>query len=156
MNLKEKNYLYVTLILKDVQTKKLKPSDWLFFHLPLVTMTPVVSSWSVWISPWIFGKNLNGPNGIRRGLGETDSWNKPEVENLVALSLVCRVFRKGVCPSEPRNVITSNKSITSKFIDSAILNNYVNLFFNTIIYRSPVRQRYIIMHSLRLYLFIEL
>jgi hypothetical protein len=29
----------------------------------------------------------NGPNGIFRGLGETDSGKKPEVENLVALSL---------------------------------------------------------------------
>ncbi len=29
----------------------------------------------------------NGPNGILRGLEETDSWKKPEVENLVALSL---------------------------------------------------------------------
>ncbi len=28
-----------------------------------------------------------GRNGILRGLGETDSWKKPEVENLVALSL---------------------------------------------------------------------
>jgi hypothetical protein len=28
----------------------------------------------------------NGPNGILRGLGETDSRKKPELENLVALS----------------------------------------------------------------------
>ncbi len=33
-------------------------------------------------------KNLNGPNGIlRRVLGETDSWKKPEAKNLVTLSL---------------------------------------------------------------------
>ncbi len=34
-----------------------------------------------------FRKNRNGPNGILRGLGETDSWKKPEVKNLVTLSL---------------------------------------------------------------------
>ncbi len=39
------------------------------------------------ISPRIFEKIRNGPNGILRGLGETDSWKKSEVENLVALSL---------------------------------------------------------------------
>jgi hypothetical protein len=31
-------------------------------------------------------KIRKGPNGILSGLGETDSWKKPEVENLVALS----------------------------------------------------------------------
>jgi hypothetical protein len=30
---------------------------------------------------------LNGPNGILRRFGETDSEKKPEVENFVALSL---------------------------------------------------------------------
>jgi hypothetical protein len=39
------------------------------------------------ISPRIFEKIRNGPNGTLRGLGETDSWKKPEVENLVTLSL---------------------------------------------------------------------
>ena len=34
-----------------------------------------------------FRKTRKGPNGILSGLGETDSWKKPEVENLVALSL---------------------------------------------------------------------
>ncbi len=32
-------------------------------------------------------KIRNGPNGILRGLGETDSWKKPEIENLVTLFL---------------------------------------------------------------------
>jgi hypothetical protein len=31
--------------------------------------------------------NENGPNGIIMGLGETDQCRKPEVENLVTLSL---------------------------------------------------------------------
>jgi hypothetical protein len=39
------------------------------------------------ISPRIFEKNRDGPNGILRGLGETDSWKKPEAKNLVTLSL---------------------------------------------------------------------
>jgi hypothetical protein len=39
------------------------------------------------IYPQIFEKIQNGPNGILRGLGETDSQKKPEVENLVTLSL---------------------------------------------------------------------
>ncbi len=42
--------------------------------------------WAVNISG-IFEKIRNGPNGILRGSGETDSWKKPEVENLVTLSL---------------------------------------------------------------------
>ncbi len=36
------------------------------------------------ISPWTFEKSRNGLR-IVRGLGETDSWKKPEVENLWAL-----------------------------------------------------------------------
>jgi hypothetical protein len=39
------------------------------------------------ISPRIFEKIRNGSIGILRGLGETDSGKKTEVENLVALSL---------------------------------------------------------------------
>jgi hypothetical protein len=39
------------------------------------------------ISPRIFEKIRNGPNGIIRGLGETDPSRKPKVKNLVALSL---------------------------------------------------------------------
>jgi hypothetical protein len=39
------------------------------------------------ISPWIFEKIWNGPNGILWGWGETDSWKKPEAKNLVTLSL---------------------------------------------------------------------
>jgi hypothetical protein len=39
------------------------------------------------ISPRIFEKIRNDPIGILRGLGETDSRKKPEVENLVTLSL---------------------------------------------------------------------
>jgi hypothetical protein len=57
-----------------------------FFHLLLVSTTPVVR-FELPISPQIFDKIWNSPNGILRGLGETDSWKKPEVENLVTLSL---------------------------------------------------------------------
>ncbi len=38
-------------------------------------------------SPRFLEKIWNGPNCILRGLGETDSWKKPEVENLMTMSL---------------------------------------------------------------------
>ncbi len=38
-------------------------------------MTPVVHL-ELWISLRIFEKIQNGLNGMLRGLGETDSWNK--------------------------------------------------------------------------------
>jgi hypothetical protein len=55
-------------------------------NLPPVSLIPVVNL-EVRISPRIFEKFRNGPNGILRGLGETDSWKKPEAKNLVTLSL---------------------------------------------------------------------
>jgi hypothetical protein len=54
-------------------------------NLPPMSTTPVVHL-ELRISPRICEKIRNGPNGILRGLGETDS-EKTEVENLVALSL---------------------------------------------------------------------
>jgi hypothetical protein len=39
------------------------------------------------ISPRIFVNIRNGPNGVLRNPGETDSWRKPELENLVTDSL---------------------------------------------------------------------
>ncbi len=87
MNLKAKIYIYVNSTIQRCPNAIIKIfliED--FFHLPPVSMTPVVNL-ELRISPQIFEKILNGPNGIRRGLGETDSWKKPEVENLVALSL---------------------------------------------------------------------
>ncbi len=58
-----------------------------FLHLPPVSTTPVANN-ELPVSPRIFEKIRNGPNGILRGLGETDSWKKKtEVKNLVTLSL---------------------------------------------------------------------
>jgi hypothetical protein len=57
-----------------------------FFHLPPVSTTPVLHL-ELRISPRIFEKIQKGPNVLLRGLGETDSWKEPEVENLVTLSL---------------------------------------------------------------------
>jgi hypothetical protein len=51
-----------------------------------VSLTPVVHL-EPRISPRIFEKIRNGRKGIFRCLGETDSRKKPEVENLVKLSL---------------------------------------------------------------------
>jgi hypothetical protein len=39
------------------------------------------------ISPVIFEKIRNGPNGVLWGWGKTDSSKKPEAKNLVTLSL---------------------------------------------------------------------
>jgi hypothetical protein len=58
-----------------------------FLHLPPVSTTPVVQL-ELQISPPIFEKIRNGPNGILRGLGgKLIQEKKPEVENLVTLSL---------------------------------------------------------------------
>jgi hypothetical protein len=57
-----------------------------FFHLPLVSLTPVANL-ELRICPRIFQKIRNGPNGIIRGLGETGLRKKPEAKNLVTLSL---------------------------------------------------------------------
>ncbi len=56
-----------------------------FFYLPPVSLTPVANL-ELRISPRIFEKIRNGPTGIIRGLGETDSRKKPEAKNLVTLS----------------------------------------------------------------------
>ncbi len=53
--------------------------------LPPVSLTPVVHL-DLRISPRIFEKIRNDPNVISRGLGEGDSWKKPEEKNLVTLS----------------------------------------------------------------------
>jgi hypothetical protein len=56
-----------------------------FFRLPLVSTTPMVHI-ELQISLEIFKKIQNGPNVIIIGFGEI-ACRKPEVENLVALSL---------------------------------------------------------------------
>ncbi len=43
-----------------------------FLHLPPVSLTPVANL-KLRLSPRIFEKIRNDPNGILRGLGETDS-----------------------------------------------------------------------------------
>jgi hypothetical protein len=54
--------------------------------LPPVSTT-LVANLELQISTRIFEKIRNSPNGIIRSLGETDSRKKPEVKNLVTLSL---------------------------------------------------------------------
>jgi hypothetical protein len=51
-----------------------------------VSLIPVVHL-DLRISPRIFEKIRNGPNGLLWGWGETDSSKKPEAKNLVTLSL---------------------------------------------------------------------
>ncbi len=55
-------------------------------NLPPVSFIPVVHL-DLRISPRIFEKNRNDPNGLLWGWGETDSSKKPEAKNLVTLSL---------------------------------------------------------------------
>jgi hypothetical protein len=55
-------------------------------NLPPVSLIPVVQL-DLRISPRIFEKIRNGPNGLLWGWGETDSSKKPEAKNLVTLSL---------------------------------------------------------------------
>ncbi len=87
VNLKAKIYIYVN------STTQRFPNKIIiifllegFFHLPLVLLTPVANL-ELRISPRIFEKIRNGPNGIIRDLGETGSRKKPEAKNLVTLSL---------------------------------------------------------------------
>jgi hypothetical protein len=87
MNLKAKIYIYVYFTTQRCPNYIIKIfliED--FFHLPPVSLTPVANL-ELRISPRIFEKILNDPNGIIRGLGETDSRKKPEAKNLVTLSL---------------------------------------------------------------------
>jgi hypothetical protein len=76
VNLKAKIYIYVNSTTQRSPNKIIK----IFllegvFHLPPVSLTPVASL-ELRISPQIFEKIRNGPNGIIRGLGETDSRKK--------------------------------------------------------------------------------
>ncbi len=58
-----------------------------------VLFTPAININSQ-ISPRIFEKIQNDPNGILMGLGDTDSWKKPELENLLSDSLSCYLKKK--------------------------------------------------------------
>jgi hypothetical protein len=72
VNLKAKMYICVNSTIPRCPTKIIKIvliED--FSHLPLVSTTPV-DNLELRISPRIFEKNRNGPNGILWGWGETD------------------------------------------------------------------------------------
>ncbi len=87
VNLKAKMYICVNSTIQRCPNKIIKIfliGD--FSHLPPVSTTSVVNL-EPRISPRIFEKNRNGPNGILWGWGETDWWKKPEAKNLVTLSL---------------------------------------------------------------------
>jgi hypothetical protein len=82
--LKGKIYLYVNSTTQTCPNKILIED---FSRLPpLSTVNGTGVYLGLQISPQIFEKIRNSPNGILRGFGETDSWKKPEDENLVALS----------------------------------------------------------------------
>jgi hypothetical protein len=58
------------------------------------------------ISPRIFEKIQNDPNVIIRGLGQGDSWKKPEAKNLVTLSL--QGAKKVSGPSKSLDFVTGS------------------------------------------------
>ncbi len=71
-----KKFIYMLTVLPiGVITKQSKLVTEDFFHLPLVSTTSVAFL-ELRISPRIFEKIWNGPCGVLRGLGETDSWKK--------------------------------------------------------------------------------
>jgi hypothetical protein len=73
LNLKAKIYIYVNSTTQRCSNKKIKIFQFEdFCYLPPVSATPVVHL-ELRISPRIFEKIRNGPIGILRGLGETDS-----------------------------------------------------------------------------------
>ncbi len=76
VNLKAKIYIYVNSTTQRCPNKIIK--IFLlegFFHLPPVSLTPVANL-GLRISLRVLEKIRNGPNGIIRGLGETDSRKK--------------------------------------------------------------------------------
>ena len=87
VNLMAKVYIYVNSTIQRCPSKIYKIfqiKD--FFHLPPVSTTPVVNL-QLRISPRIFEKIRNGPNGILWGWGKLIDEKKPEAKNLVTLSL---------------------------------------------------------------------
>ncbi len=80
VNLKTKCIYMLTLLPKGAQTKLLKFFCLKIFPFATLNLEPR-------IPPRILEKIRNGRNGILKCLGESDSWKKPEVENLVTLSL---------------------------------------------------------------------
>ncbi len=92
VNLKPKIYIYVYSTTQRCPNKIIKIILLEgFFHLPLVSLTPVANL-ELQISPRIFEKIQNDPNGIIRGLWETDSRKKPEAKNPknLASGILCK------------------------------------------------------------------
>jgi hypothetical protein len=91
-------------------------------QLSLVTTTPVINLLLVIRTrmPWrfihsrlslrIFEKIRNDPNGILRGQGDTDLWQKPEVENLF-LYFSVKVRRDEPISNQIKSNINFSKSL---------------------------------------------
>jgi hypothetical protein len=74
------------LHLKVSKQNNKKFSDLRFFPFATGVNTPMLHL-DLQIYLRLFEKNLNSPYEILGVLGETDSWKKPEVENLVVMSI---------------------------------------------------------------------
>jgi hypothetical protein len=63
--------------------EKLSVSKFLSF-IAGVANTGDYSNFYIWMYSWLFLKIRNGFHGVFTAIGETDSWKKPEAENLVS------------------------------------------------------------------------
>ncbi len=83
-----KKVIYMLTLLPKCFQKKKEKIFWLkIFSICHPCQRHQWCALELWISPQIFEKIWNSPNGIIRGLGGTDPCRKPEVKNLVSLSL---------------------------------------------------------------------
>ncbi len=86
--IEEKNIFMCWLWSTQLSKQNIKTflvEDFFLFATGVIDTGP---SWAANMSTTFQKKIGNGPNGILRGLGKTDSWKKLEFENLVTLSLL--------------------------------------------------------------------
>ncbi len=131
LNLKAKIYIYINSTTQRCPNKIIKIlqlED--FCHLPPVSTTPV-GNLELQRSPRIFKKIWNGPIGIIRGLGDTDSWKKPKAKNLVTLPLLKTVV---ICwPKQGFSLVSYHRGFFPADLKS-FLSPLVNIFsYNMVI-----------------------
>ncbi len=126
VNLKANIYIYVNSTIQRCPNKIIKIFLIVdFFHLPPVSPTPVVNL-ELRISPRIFEKIRNGPNGILWGWGETDSlktrskksWDTAPFYNFILC--LCGFVNIKQCP--PLIGCKKNQPQTSCFLNMLLQN----------------------------------
>jgi hypothetical protein len=81
----------LTLLPKSVQKNNWNFSHWKYFPFATGVNNTGGAPWAANISCEFF-KNFKHPKWHGQRLVETDSWKKPEVENLVVVSLYVKIF----------------------------------------------------------------